>query len=91
MNKAELVEKLMAKASGCSKAETARYLNGFCDIVVEALKAGDNVAIAGFGTFSAKRRAARAGVNPKTGERIQIPAMTVPKFKAGRGLKDALR
>lgn len=91
MNKAELVEKLMGKAGGASKAEAERYLESFVDIVTSTLKGGDEVAISGFGTFLPKKRAARQGVNPKTGEKIQIAAMTVPKFKAGKGLKDALK
>jgi len=91
MNKGELIEKMMSKANGCSKAEAERYLDAFVDIIRETLKKGDEVAIAGLGAFKSKRRAARAGVNPKTGEKIQIPAMTVPGFKAGKGLKDALR
>ncbi len=91
MNKAELIQKLMEKAGGSSKAEAARYLDAFIDIVTEALKAGEEVAIAGFGTFSVKTRAARSGVNPKTGEKIQIPSMKRPKFKPGKALKDALK
>jgi len=91
MNKAELVEKLLQKAGGASKAEAERYIESFVEIVTSTLKGGDEVAISGFGTFSPKKRAARQGVNPKTGAKIQIPAMTVPKFKAGKGLKDALR
>jgi DNA-binding protein HU-beta len=91
MNKAELVQKLLEKAGGCSKAEAERYLDAFVEVVTEALKAGDEVAIAGFGTFSVKTRAARTGVNPKTGEKIQIPSMKTPKFKAGKTLKDALK
>ena len=59
---------------------------------ITTLKSGGEVAFAGFGTFSAKKRAARVGVNPKKPtEKIQIPAMTVPKFKAGKALKDALK
>lgn len=91
MNKAELIQKLMEKAGGCSKAETERYLDGFVEVVTNALKAGDEVAISGFGAFSAKTRAARMGVNPKTGAKIQIPSMKRPKFKAGKNLKDALK
>ena len=61
------------------------------ETIQTALSKGEEVAISGFGTFSAKKRAARQGVNPKTGERIQIAATTVPKFKAGKGLKDAVK
>lgn len=91
MNKAELVQKLLEKAKGSSKAEAERYLDAFVDVVTEALKKGEEVAIAGFGTFSVKTRAARQGVNPKTGEKIQIPSMKRPKFRAGKTLKDALK
>lgn len=91
MNKAELVQTLMEKAGGSTKAEAERYLEAFVEIVTNTLKSGNEVAISGFGTFSPKKRAARQGVNPKTGEKIQIAAMTVPKFKAGKGLKDALK
>jgi len=91
MNKAELIEKLADKAKACSKAEAARFLDAFVEIVVDALKKGDEVAIAGFGVFTSKTRAARTGRNPKTGETISIPAMRVPKFKAGKGFKDALK
>ncbi|PIZ26843.1 MAG: DNA-binding protein HU, partial [Chloroflexi bacterium CG_4_10_14_0_8_um_filter_46_9] len=59
--------------------------------VTKTLKKGEEVVLTGFGTFSAKQRAARQGVNPRTGEKIQIPAVTVPKFKAGKALKDALK
>ena len=91
MNKKELIEKLMAEAKGASKTEAERYLESFVNIVTKTLKSGNEVAISGFGVFKAKKRTARNGVNPKTGEKIKIPAMTVPKFKAGKGLKDALR
>ncbi len=91
MNKAELIVRLTEKAKGCSKAEAGRFLNAFIDIVIENLKKGEEVAIAGFGNFSVRSRAARMGVNPKTGAKLQIPAMKVPKFKAGKTLKDALR
>lgn len=91
MNKAELIQKLMEKAGGCSKAEADRYLDSLVEIITSTLKSGDEVAISGFGTFSAKMRAARQGVNPKTGEKIQIPSMKRPKFKAGKTLKDALK
>lgn len=90
MNKAGLTEALASK-TGLSKSQAENVLNAMVEVVTDTLKGGDEVAITGFGTFSAKNRAARQGVNPKTGEKIQIPAMTVPKFKAGKGLKDALK
>lgn len=91
MNKAELIQKMLEKANGCSKAEAERYLDAFIETVTDALKAGEEVAIAGFGTFLVKTRAARQGVNPKTGEKIQIPSMKRPKFRAGKTLKEALK
>jgi len=90
MNKAELVEKMAAKFGACSKAEAARALDSFIDIVTDTLKKGDEVAISGFGTFLVRSRAARVGRNPKTGESVQIPAKKVPRFRAGKGLKSAL-
>ncbi len=91
MNKAELAEKLAAKI-GLSKKQAEDALNTFTDLVTEALKAGGEVTLTGFGTFSAKHRSARTGVNPQNpSEKIQIPAVTVPKFKAGKALKDALK
>ena len=67
-------------------------LGAFEEVVTDTLKAGGEVTLTGFGTFMSKRREARMGVNPqKPGEKIQIPAVTVPKFKAGKSLKDALK
>jgi DNA-binding protein HU-beta len=91
MNKKELIEQLTVKAKACSKAEAGRMVDVFVKLIKDALKKGDKVALAGFGTFSVKKRAARAGVNPKTGSKLQIPAMKVPKFKAGQAFKAAVR
>lgn len=91
MTKAELIEKIAAVCE-TPKTTADKMLEAFIETVTKTLKAGDEVTLTGFGTFSAKKRAARMGVNPKKpGEKIQIPAMTVPKFKAGKSLKDALR
>jgi DNA-binding protein HU-beta len=90
MNKDQLLEAISAKI-GSSKKEAGDALDATVDAIVTAMKKGDKVAIAGFGVFSVNKRAARAGVNPKTGAKIQIPAMKVPKFKAGKGLKEAVR
>jgi len=91
MNKAELAAK-MAEKIGVPKKVAEDFVASFEDIVTETLKAGGEVTIAGFGTFSAKVRAGRMGVNPqKPTEKIQIPSVTVPKFKAGKALKDALK
>ena len=91
MNKAELVTKLAEKV-GLSKKDAESAIETFTDIVTETLTGGGEVTIAGFGSFSAKRRAGRMGVNPQNPtEKIQIPPVTVPKFKAGKALKDALK
>lgn len=91
MNKVELANAISEKI-GVSKKQTEDMLEVFTDIVTSTLKSGGEVTLTGFGTFSAKFRAARGGVNPqKPSERIQIPAVTVPKFKAGKALKDALK
>jgi len=91
MNKKELIEKLTKEAKTCSKAEASRCLDSFIKIVKNVLKSGDKVAIAGFGTFSVSKRAARIGINPQTKAKIQIPASKVPKFKAGQGFKKSVK
>ena len=89
MTKEGLIEAVASKA--CSKKEASDIVNEVFDLITKALSKGEDVVITGFGTFSAKKRAARQGVNPKTGEKISIPAMTVPKFKAGKELKEAVK
>ena len=91
MNKAELAQALAAKLN-ISKKEAEDMLNAFVELVTVTLQKGDEVVLTGFGAFSAKKRAARTGVNPQNpSQKIQIPAVTVPKFKAGKALKDALK
>ncbi len=91
MNKAQLAQTIADKV-GVSKKESEGMVEAFVDIVIETLKANGEVTIAGFGAFSAKTRAGRVGVNPqRPTEKIQIPPVTVPKFKAGKSLKDALK
>lgn len=91
MNKAELAATIAEKI-GVSKKEAEDMIVSFVEIVTTTLKSGGEVNIAGFGAFSAKTRAGRVGVNPQNpSEKIQIPSVTVPKFKAGKGLKDALK
>ncbi|MCS6982055.1 MAG: HU family DNA-binding protein [Flavobacteriales bacterium] len=85
MNKADLIEAI-AKASGLSKADAKRALDGFTDAVQSALKKGDKVSLVGFGTFSVAKRNARVGRNPQTGKEIKIPAKKVVRFKAGSEL-----
>ncbi len=91
MNKTELIDAL-AEKSGLAKTDAEKALSSFLQIVTEQLQAGNEVTITGFGSFMAKRREARMGVNPQNpSQKIQIPAVTVPKFKAGKTLKDALK
>jgi len=89
MNKAELIEAVAASAN-LSKADAGRAVDAVVDSVASALSKGQQVAVVGFGTFSVKHRAARAGRNPRTGETIQIAASNVPGFKAGKALKAAV-
>ncbi len=91
MNKIEFLEKLAARL-GVSYKQAEAFLHAFESIIIETIKSGGEVTITGFGTFSARRREARIGVNPQNPtEKIHIPAVTVPKFKAGKTLKDALK
>jgi DNA-binding protein HU-beta len=91
MNKAEMAD-VIAEKVDVSKKQADEMLEVFENTVISTLKSGGEVSLTGFGTFSAKRREARMGVNPqKPTERIQIPAVTVPKFKAGKTLKDSLK
>ena len=89
MGKQELVEFIAAKA-GLTKADAGRALDAALEGITTGLKKEGKVALVGFGTFSAKKRAARDGINPLTKEAIKIPAKTVASFKAGSKLKDAL-
>lgn len=89
MNKSELIDSI-AEASGLTKADAGRALDGFTSSITKALKKGDSVSLVGFGTFAVKHRAARSGRNPRTGDTIQIKASNNPSFKAGKALKDAV-
>ncbi len=89
MNKSELVDAVASEAD-LSKADAGRAVDAVLNQVTKALKIGDNVSLVGFGVFSVRKRAARQGRNPKTGEPIQIPAGKTPGFKAGKALKDAV-
>jgi len=89
MTKEELIE-VVAKGC-CTKKEAADAVNAVLDGITKALTKGDKVALTGFGTFSVSKRAARMGVNPRTGAKIKIAARTVPKFKAGKALKEAVK
>ena len=89
MGKQELVEFMAAKA-GLTKADATRALDAALEGITAGLKKEGKVALVGFGTFSAKERAAREGRNPQTGESMPIPASKSPRFKAGKALKDAV-
>jgi DNA-binding protein HU-beta len=89
MTKEELVAKA-AKDAGITKTQASSALKSILSSIERALKKGDKVSLVGFGTFSVTKRAARNGRNPATGKPIKIPAAKVPKFKAGKKLKDAV-
>lgn len=89
MNKTQLVDAIAAD-SGLSKTDAARALDSLVGTVNRTLKKGDEVVITGFGKFSVVKRAARQGVNPRTGERVKIKASKAPKFTAGAGLKQTV-
>lgn len=91
MNKAELIEQVAMKAQ-LTKKQAEDALEAMTDIITQTLKAGGEVTITGFGQFLQRERAARMGVNPQNpSEKMQIPAVRIPKFKAGKALKDALK
>ena len=90
MNKAELIEAIVAKTE-MSKKDADAALSAVVDAIKDALKAGDKVQLVGFGTFSVKERGARTGKNPATGATIEIPACKVPAFAAGKALKDSIQ
>ena len=89
MNKAEFTG-AVADAAEMSKADAARAVDAMIDTISKALKKGDTVTLVGFGTFSVRKRAARQGRNPQTGDTIKIKASKNPAFKAGKALKDAV-
>lgn len=89
MNKTELIAEVAAK-SGLSKKDAEKAVNATVDVITAAMVNGDKVQLVGFGSFETKKREARTGRNPKTREAIEIPASTVPAFKAGKALKDAV-
>ena len=89
MNKNDLVS-AVASNTGMSKADSAKAVEGVFDAISGALSSGGDVRIVGFGTFSVANRKATTGRNPRTGQAIQIPASKQPKFKAGKGLKEAV-
>ncbi len=91
MNKAKLIEDVASKTH-LTKKQIEEVIETILQTIMDTLKAGDSVTLAGFGTFSAKVRHARKGVNPqKPSEKIDIPEVIIPKFKSGKALKDALK
>lgn len=89
MNKNDLVA-AVATGTGLSKADATKAVDEVFDQITVALKKGDDVRLVGFGTFAVTKRAASQGRNPRTGEKIEIPASKRPKFSAGKGLKEAV-
>ena len=89
MNKNDLVS-LVADRTGFSKGDAAKAVDGVLDSITQALQKGSEVRLVGFGTFMVTKRAASEGRNPRTGEPIKIAASKLPKFRAGKGLKDAV-
>lgn len=89
MNKQDLIG-AVADTSGLTKAEAGKAVEAVFDSITAALKKGDEVRLVGFGTFSVSKRKASTGRNPRTGETMAIKASSQPKFKAGKGLKDAV-
>ncbi|MBO4521392.1 MAG: HU family DNA-binding protein [Alphaproteobacteria bacterium] len=90
MNKAEVVAEI-AKITSLTKVDSERATEALLNTVAATLKKGDEVRLVGFGTFSVMKRPASTGHNPRTGVEIKIPASKQPKFKAGKGLKEALK
>lgn len=90
MTKADLISKVASKAE-LTKAEAAKAIDATIEAIKEALKKNDKVTLVGFGSFYVTKRKARKGRNPRTGQEIKIPATKVPKFTAGKALKDAVK
>jgi DNA-binding protein HU-beta len=89
MKKKELIERI-AEETGVSKSDAQKHFEAFEEVVTEALKAGEEIQITGFGKFSVKERKAREGRNPQTGQKMKIAAQKVPSFSAGNVLKQAV-
>ena len=90
MNKVDLIEAVHVTIGG-TKVQAEQAVEKIIESIIGSLKKGEEVSIAGLGIFSAKERKARTARNPRTGEAIQVPAMRVPKFRAAKGLKDAVK
>jgi DNA-binding protein HU-beta len=90
MNKQDLIGKV-AETAGLARADSAKAVDAMLAIITEALQAGDDVRLVGFGSFEVSQRKESTGRNPRTGEPMAIRAKSVPKFKAGKALKDAIQ
>jgi nucleoid DNA-binding protein len=90
VNKDALIDVISSK-NDLSKKDVERVIETLLDTITEEIRKGNKVTLTGFGTFRVSARAAREGINPQTKEKIQIPAMTVPKFTAGKALKEAVK
>ena len=90
MNKSQLVE-AVAEKTELTKTNIEEILNSALDLIKKSVKKGDDVTLVGFGTFTKSKRKARIGRNPQTGKEIKIPAMTVPRFRAGKEFKEIVR
>ena len=89
-NKSDVIDGV-AEKTGLTKKDSSAAVEAFLDVIQETLVDGDRVQLIGFGSFEVRDRAARKGRNPQTGEELQIPATKVPAFRAGKGLKDAVK
>lgn len=90
MNKADIIDKVHDVVGG-TRAEAEKSVETMIDCITDALRSGKEVSVAGLGIFSTKTRGGRTGRNPRTGESIEIPSMRVPKFRAGKALKEAVK
>lgn len=90
MNKADLIEELSAE-TGLTKRASREAIDAITSVVTDALARAEKVTLVGFGTFQVRERKARTGRNPQTGEEIRIPARKVPRFKPGKGLREAIK
>ncbi|MDD4509623.1 MAG: HU family DNA-binding protein [Oscillospiraceae bacterium] len=90
MNKQDLTEKIAADA-GVTQKQASAALDSTLNAIVAAVAVGEKIQLVGFGTFESKKREARTGLNPRTKEPVEIPASTVPVFKAGKAFKDAVK
>jgi DNA-binding protein HU-beta len=90
MNKSQLVE-IIAKKTSCPKVHAEKFLDALLESIKDAIQNGDEVKLVGFGSFTRQSRKAKVGRNPKSGEKVEIPATTIPHFKAGKEFKDLLK